>query len=176
MFCLPKPYKSAPTLCTTTTNNALPQPSFPRNIFVELMQLATSCVEFSFNKNMYRQIDGVAMGSPLGPALANIFGGYQEEKLFNFANRPLAYFRYVDDTFAYSTMKMTAIQFSRISTPFMPPYASPMKNNSITPSPSWTCWKKDSARNFQYQSTGNLPSLASIYAGIPLAPTNGKSI
>jgi len=40
------------------------------------------------------------MGSPLGPALANIFGGYQEEKLFNFANRPLAYFRYVDDTFA----------------------------------------------------------------------------
>ena len=48
-------------------------PSFPRNIFVELMQLATSSVEFSFNSNMHRQIDGVAMGSPLGPALANIF-------------------------------------------------------------------------------------------------------
>jgi len=40
------------------------------------------------------------MGSPLGPALANIFVGCQEEKLFTFANRPLAYFRYVDDTFA----------------------------------------------------------------------------
>ena len=64
------------------------------------MQLATSSVEFSFNNNMYRQMDGVAMGSPLGPALANIFVGYQEEKLFNLANRPLAYFRYVDDTFA----------------------------------------------------------------------------
>ena len=63
-------------------NNVLPQPSFPRDIFVELMQLATSSVEFSFNNNMYRQIDGVAMGSPLGPALANIFIGYQEEKLF----------------------------------------------------------------------------------------------
>ena len=50
-------------------------PSFPRNIFVELMQLATSSVEFSFNNNMHRQIDGVAMGSPLGPALANIFVG-----------------------------------------------------------------------------------------------------
>ena len=48
-------------------------PSFPRNIFVELMQLATSSVEFSFHNNMHRQIDGVAMGSPLGPALANIF-------------------------------------------------------------------------------------------------------
>ena len=75
-------------------------PSFPRNIFVELMQLATSSVEFSFNNNMHRQIDGVAMGSPLGPALANIFVGYQEAKLFNIAKRPLVYFRYVDDTFA----------------------------------------------------------------------------
>ena len=75
-------------------------PSFPRNIFVELMQLATSSVEFSFNNNMHRQIDGVAMGLPLGPALANIFVGYQEAKLFNIAKRPSVYFRYVDDTFA----------------------------------------------------------------------------
>ena len=80
-------------------NNVLPQPSFPRDI-VELMQLATSSVEFSFNNNMYRQIDGVSMGSPLGPALANIFVGHQEQKLFNVIDRPLAYFRYVDDTFA----------------------------------------------------------------------------
>ena len=49
---------------------------------------------------MHRQIDGVAMDSPLGPALANIFVGYQEAKLFNIAKRPLVYFRYVDDTFA----------------------------------------------------------------------------
>ena len=74
-------------------------PSFPRNIFVELMQLATSSVEFSFNNNMHRQIGSVAMGSPLGPALANIFVGYQETKLFNIAKRPLVYFRYIDDTF-----------------------------------------------------------------------------
>ena len=75
-------------------------PSFPRNIFVELMQLATSSVEFSFNNNMHRQIDDVAMGSPFGPAFANIFVGYQEAKLLNIAKRPLVYFRYVDDTFA----------------------------------------------------------------------------
>ena len=75
-------------------------PSFPRSVFVELMQLATSSVEFSFNNNMHRQIDGVAMGSPLGPALANIFVGHQEAKLFANVERPLAYFRYVDDTFA----------------------------------------------------------------------------
>jgi len=34
------------------------------------------------------------------PGPTNIFVGYQEEKLFNFANRPLAYFQCVDNTFA----------------------------------------------------------------------------
>ena len=36
---------------------------------------ATSGVEFSFSDKIYHQTDGVAMGSPLGPALANIYVG-----------------------------------------------------------------------------------------------------
>ena len=48
---------------------------------------------------MYKQIDGVAMGSPLGPILANIFVGYLESKLFLNCKSPLMYLRYVDDTF-----------------------------------------------------------------------------
>ena len=39
------------------------------------------------------------MGSPLGPALANILVGYYEEKLFSEISKPAVYFRYVDDTF-----------------------------------------------------------------------------
>ena len=54
----------------------------PESVFVELMNLATRDVEFSFTNIMFVQIDGVAMGSPLGKMLANIFVGYQElEKL-----------------------------------------------------------------------------------------------
>ena len=37
---------------------------------------------------MYRKIDGVAMGSPLGLPLANIFVGYYESKLFNEISKP----------------------------------------------------------------------------------------
>ena len=36
---------------------------------------------------------------PLGPALANIFVGYYETKLFQTISKPAMYFRYMDDTF-----------------------------------------------------------------------------
>ena len=78
----------------------LTPPIMDKDVFIELMNIATTSVEFSFNNKIYKQIDGVAMGSLLGPALANIFVGYQEEKLFIDNNQPLIYFRYVDDTFA----------------------------------------------------------------------------
>ena len=61
---------------------------------------ATSFIEFSFNNKMHRQIDDVAMGLPLGPSLANIFVEYSEALLFKRVNKPLLYYRYVDDTFA----------------------------------------------------------------------------
>ena len=64
------------------------------------MQTASSSVEFSFNNIMHRQIDGVAMGSPLGPSLANIFVGYYEALLFKRVSKPLVYYQHVDNTFA----------------------------------------------------------------------------
>ena len=76
------------------------QPIIPKDVFVELVKNATSSVEFSFNNTMYKQTDGVIMGSPLGLALANIFVEYYEEKLFSQTQKPPTYFLYVDDTFA----------------------------------------------------------------------------
>ena len=88
-------------ICTKTLYDGhLLTPVIPKHVFIELMKTATTSVEFSFNNIMYRQIDGVAMGSPLGPALANIFVGYYESKLFNKISKPTVYCRYVDDTFS----------------------------------------------------------------------------
>ena len=59
-----------------------------------------------FDGEYYRQIDGVAMGSPLGPTLANVFLGYHESQWLSNcppAFKPVYYKRYVDDIFLLFT-------------------------------------------------------------------------
>ena len=87
------------------------RPVIPKDVFVELMKSATSSVEFIFNNTMCKQTDGVAIGSPLGPALANIFIGYYEEKLFPHMQKPPTYSRYVDDMFAIFDHEAEADEF-----------------------------------------------------------------
>ena len=67
-----------------------------------LLKLCTSESAFTFDGCLYRQRDGVAMGSPLGPLLANVFMSHNE--CIWLANcpsefKPILYRRYVDDTF-----------------------------------------------------------------------------
>lgn len=69
---------------------------------------------FIFNSSLYKQVDGVAMGSPLGPTFANIFLCYHEQLwLENCPSsfKPFLYRRYVDDTFVVFKEKDHALQF-----------------------------------------------------------------
>ena len=59
-------------------------------------------MQFSFKNIIYSQIDGVAMGSPLGPTLANIFVGYLESKIAEDLSSQVTYIRYVDDCLVIS--------------------------------------------------------------------------
>ena len=70
--------------------------------FRSLLSLATKESYFLFNKVLYKQKDGVAMGSPLGPTLANAFLCFYERKWLEkcpLEFKPVFYRRYVDDIF-----------------------------------------------------------------------------
>lgn len=69
--------------------------------FKKLLEIATKETNFIFNSKFYDQIDGVAMGSPLAPVLANLFMRNFEERVFElFSGEPPIYYRrYVDDSF-----------------------------------------------------------------------------
>ena len=76
-------------------------PSSPESVFMELMKLATKSVSYSFNDTMYRQADGISMGSPLGPILTNIFVRFYEKLIFDRFPKLYIYPRYVDDTLTF---------------------------------------------------------------------------
>ena len=58
----------------------------------------------NFDGKIYKQTDGVAMGSPLGPSLANAFLRFHEQIIwlndYPEDYKPVYYRRYVDDIFA----------------------------------------------------------------------------
>ncbi|XP_022783549.1 substance-P receptor-like [Stylophora pistillata] len=61
--------------------NATHDLSITKPKLVQLLEVATMNQLFQFDGNLYEQIDGVAMGSPLGPLMANAFLCSIEEKL-----------------------------------------------------------------------------------------------
>ena len=91
---------------------ALPNPpKLPRSALKDLLVFATKKSHFVFDGQYYDQVDGVAMGSPLGPVLANIFMCHFEEKwVMNSSIRPAIWFRYVDDTFTLFDNKESAVK------------------------------------------------------------------
>ena len=67
--------------------------------FQRLLSHVTKNTVFSFNNQLYRQIDGCGMGNPLSPVLANIFMTKLETDIVRPYNPPF-YDRYVDDCFS----------------------------------------------------------------------------
>lgn len=66
-----------------------------------LLDISTKDTNFIFNNKIFSQVDGIAMGSPLGPVFADIFVNHLEEKLMPIltSNGVLFWRRFVDDTF-----------------------------------------------------------------------------
>ena len=76
--------------------------SISRNEMKELLLLCTKKVHFIFNGKIYMQVDGVAMGSPLGPVLVDIFMIELEKAILPELTECIKYWkRYVGDTISF---------------------------------------------------------------------------
>ena len=85
-----------------------------RDIVKKLLRFATSESIFLFNNCLYNQIDGISMGSSLGPVYANAFMCFKESEWLENCPaefKPTYYRRYVDDTFLLFREKHHANMF-----------------------------------------------------------------
>ena len=68
---------------------------------MDALKIINSQNYFQFNNTIYQQVNGLPMGSPLSPLMADIFMNNFETNLLNSENRLIKniayYFRYVDD-------------------------------------------------------------------------------
>ena len=85
-----------------------------KNNLIELLEIATKHQLFQFDGQLYQQIDGVAMGSPLGPFMANALMCSVEERLETQEKIPDYYKRYVDDTLSRATSISETESFHQI--------------------------------------------------------------
>ena len=76
--------------------------NIPKQEMKELLYLCTKNAHFTLNSKTYVQVDGVAMGSPLGHVLANIFMVELEQNIIPTLSKDISLWkRYVDDTICF---------------------------------------------------------------------------
>ena len=100
----------------------LPPPCFSQDDFRNLLKICTQQTPFKFKDGLFLQVDGVSMGSPLGPTFADFYMSNLENLLLSQdkISNPIKYFRYVDDTFCVFR-KSNHVRF----------FMQRLKNNSI---------------------------------------------
>ena len=79
----------------------------------KLFSFTTLLTQFLFNRNLYEQVGGVAMKSPLAPVLVNPFmSDHEQDWLQQYGhNKPEYYRRYVYDTFCVMKNEQDANNF-----------------------------------------------------------------
>ena len=79
----------------------------------DLLYLCTKNAHFTLNSKTYVtyvQIDGLAVGSPIDPVLANIFTVELEQNIISTLSKDISLWkRYVDDTICFGNSNSTVI-------------------------------------------------------------------
>ena len=85
----------------TYNHPSIPSPDIPKAIMKELLMICTTKSPFrNSTGKLFVQIDGVSIGSPLGPTMASFYMCELENKAMeSLETKPIVYCRYVDDCF-----------------------------------------------------------------------------
>ena len=74
---------------------------FASGTVLRLLELCLSTTNFKFREKFFELKDGLAMGSPVSPPVANLFmADLETNELASFPGAPSVWYRYVDDVFA----------------------------------------------------------------------------
>ena len=78
-----------------------------------LAELVLTLNCFSLSGNYYKQINGVAMGTKMGPSYANLFVGFIEQQFFDKfdGTKPERYRRYIDHCFGATSCSRQEVDY-----------------------------------------------------------------
>ena len=79
--------------------------------FKKLLIWTTKTTTFQFNKQYYKQTNGVAMGSLLAPLLADLCLNWTIDQTKQIRPQPTLFDRYVDDCFALFSSQKEILKF-----------------------------------------------------------------
>lgn len=88
----------------------------PCEIMLKMLKFICSInTEFKFNKNLYKQIKGLRMGSSISPVLASMVMEDTFDRVFSRIEKPEIFMIYVDDVLTATTKKHTEELFKEVN-------------------------------------------------------------
>lgn len=81
------------------SKDSVAKPTFSKKVFRKMLLICSQSF-FMYKDQLYQQVNGVSMGGPLAPSLANLENNLLNAKPKSSSAHPKLYLRYVDDCFS----------------------------------------------------------------------------
>ena len=148
------------------------------NDIILLLEFCLKNTYSSFQDQFYEQVEGVAMGSPISPIVANLYMEYLEQKALSTAPHPLGFGRGLWMTNLSSTRRsINRTSYNTLIVLTLPSGLQWRTTRRMVPSPSWTPLSRQRLMvAYPLLCTGNLHVQTSTYSGIAIITSQLNSV